>query len=231
MSKVLILRPQPGADGTAARAIALGLQPVVAPLFTARAVPWSPPTNQVDAVLFTSANAARLGGEALKGVRHLPTYAVGEATADAARGAGFESITTGPSDGEAVLALMARDGVKIAFHPCGAYRMPLREDAVRLISTPVYTTDAAVSLPERARDALHSSALVLLHSPRAASVFASLVDDRSSVRIAAISPATAAAAGSGWASVHAAPHPRDSALLELAAKLCQEGPRAEHKAG
>ena len=41
--KVLILRPQPGADETAARARALGLEPLVAPLFTVRPLAWTPP--------------------------------------------------------------------------------------------------------------------------------------------------------------------------------------------
>ena len=41
--KVLILRPQPGADESAARARALGLDPVVAPLFSLRPRSWEPP--------------------------------------------------------------------------------------------------------------------------------------------------------------------------------------------
>ena len=57
---MLILRPQPGADETAARARTLGLEPVVAPLFTIRPLAWEPPDPaEFDAVLLTSANAAR----------------------------------------------------------------------------------------------------------------------------------------------------------------------------
>ena len=73
--------------------------------------------------------------------------------------------------------------------------------------------------------ALTGGALVLLHSPRAARLFAELVDGaelaRDAVRIAAISPAALAAAGPGWRLAAAAARPRDDALLELAAKLCQ----------
>ena len=67
----------------------------------------------------------------------------------------------------------------------------------------------------------------MLHSPRAAALFAAL-RGRSArrSRIAAISAPTAAAAGEGWKSVAVAAAPRDEALLELAAKLCQTGREA-----
>jgi uroporphyrinogen-III synthase len=39
--------------------------------------------------------------------------------------------------------------------------------------------------------------------------------------IAAISPAAAAAVGTGWERVHAAPMPNEAALLALAARLCE----------
>jgi uroporphyrinogen-III synthase len=67
--------------------------------------------------------------------------------------------------------------------------------------------------------------LALLHSPRAAVLFAGLAGDKSRIRIAAISAKTARAAGEGWQSVAVAPRPRDQALLELAAELCQKADR------
>ena len=52
MTRLLVLRPQPGADTTAARARALGFEPVIAPLFEVRAVPWDAPDPAAyDAVL------------------------------------------------------------------------------------------------------------------------------------------------------------------------------------
>ena len=62
-NEVLILRPEPGAGRTAERARKLGLVPVVAPLFAIRALPWTPPDAAgFDAVMLTSANAAREAG-------------------------------------------------------------------------------------------------------------------------------------------------------------------------
>ena len=82
---VLILRPEPGASATAARARTLRLEPVVAPLFVVRPLAWEPPDPAgLDAVMLTSGNAPRLAGDGMTPFLRLPCYAVGEATADAA---------------------------------------------------------------------------------------------------------------------------------------------------
>lgn len=215
--RVLILRPQPGADETAARARALGLTPVVAPLFAVRPLAWTPPDpGDFDAVMLTSASAARQAAAGLTQFQGLPCYAVGEATAAAAAEAGFADIRVGPDDGAALLLMMAEDGARSVFHACGADHVALGHHAIAITRVPVYAADAVDRLP-----ADTEGALALLHSPRAAALFARLAGDRSQVAIAAISARTARAAGTGWKSVAVAPRPRDDALLELAAKLCQ----------
>lgn len=227
MSKlVLILRPEPGAEESAARARALGLEPIAAPIFTLRSLDWQKPDpGGFDAVLLTSANAARLGGPGMAPFLHLPCYAVGEATAAAASAAGFAQVHTGPADGAAALAMLAADGKRRALHLCGRDPIALDDPAILVTRRPVYAAEAAEALPSAAIDAMRDGALVLLHSPRGAALFSCLSPDRSGVRLAAISAATAEAAGGGWASVSVAPAPRDEALLELAARLCQtDGP-------
>jgi uroporphyrinogen-III synthase len=215
---VLILRPQPGADDTAARARALGLEPAVAPLFTVRAVEWAIPDGAFDAVLLTSANGARHGLR--PELANLTCYAVGDATAAAAREAGARQVIAGPSDGVAAVSLMAAAGVSRALHLCGRDHIALTHPHVAIERRIVYAADSAKALPAEARQALDEGALALLHSPRAAALFASLVPQKTH-RIGAISPAAAAAAGPGWAEVHIAAAPRDQALLELAARLCK----------
>lgn len=220
---VLILRPQPGADETAARALELGLTPVLAPLFSVRPLPWEPPgPDGFDAVMLTSANAARAGGDGLTTFTGLRCYATGEATAAAAREAGFVDVQAGSSDGAALLDLMAADGVRSAFHPCGRHRIDMAHETVRLTDVTVYAAEAVRRLPPEAEAGLTNRALVLIHSPRAGRLFAELYSgERKGVAIAAISPAAADAAGEGWRFVMAAEEPRDEALLELAVKLCQ----------
>ena len=219
--KILVLRPQPGADETAARARVLGLEPVVAPLFSVRALAWTPPDPAgFDAVMLTSASAARQASEGFAPFKRLPCYAVGEATAAAAEEAGFTDIRVGPDDGKSLLLMMAEDGVRTAFHACGEDHLALGHPDVAITRVPVYAAEAVERLPVAAE-----GLLALLHSPRAASLFAGLAGDRSRIRIAAISAKTARAAGEGWQSVSVSPRPRDQALLELAAELCQNANR------
>ena len=219
--KILVLRPQPGADETAARAHALGLETVVAPLFTVRPLAWTPPDPAgFDAVMLTSASAARQASDGLAAFKQLPCYAVGEATAAAARETGFQDVRIGPDDGTGLLLMMADDAVRTVFHPCGQDHLALAMPDIEIIRVPVYAAEAADSLPVPAE-----GMLALLHSPRAAALFAGIAGDKSRTTIAAISPRTARAAGEGWQEVAIAPRPRDAALLELAARLCQKAGR------
>lgn len=229
---LLILRPRPGADRTAARAAASGLRAVVAPLFRVRPLPWDPPpADPFDAIIMTSANAARHGGAALAAWRHLPCYAVGPATAAAARDAGFGQVRIGHANGAALVRQAAADGVRRAFHPCGLHHRALAAAGITVVPLPVYAAAAEPRLPREARAALEEGAVALLHSPRAGELFARLVGEgRERVALAAISDAVAAAAGDGWERVAVAAMPRDQALLELAAELCQTE-RAANGAG
>lgn len=227
-AEVLILRPQPGADSTAAAARQRGLEPVVAPIFTVRRLTWSPPAGPFDAVMLTSANAARQGGGGLTPYLSLPCFAVGGATAAAARAAGFVDVRTGPADGSALLGEIAGAGVRSVFHPSGRDRLQLAHPDLEIVDVPVYASEPVKALPAQASTALGRGALVLLHSPRAAALFAALAASRDTVRVAAISAATAAAASGGWALVGVAARPRDEALLELAAELCQTDATMRH---
>ena len=213
--RLLILRPEPGGSETAARARAIGLEPVTAPLFAIRPVdgPQVDP-SLYDAVLLTSANGAR---HAPAGLAGLPCFAVGESTAEAARAAGFADIRTGPSDGAAAAAMMAAAGVRRALHLCGREHLPVEAAAVAIERRPVYSAEPVE------RERFEGPAVAMIHSARAGARFADLVGDRAAIAVAAISPAAAAAAGEGWAAKAVAAAPRDQALLELAAKLCNHG--------
>ena len=86
MRRVIVLRPEPGASETVARARELGLDAVAIPLFEVEAVEWTAPeAGGFDGLLLTSANAIRHGGDQLQSLRGLPVYAVGKATSEAAR--------------------------------------------------------------------------------------------------------------------------------------------------
>ena len=91
MRPLVILRPEPGASATAARARERGLEVRLHSLFAPVALPWTPLQEDFDALLVTSANAVRLAGS----LPRLPVHAVGEASAAAAREVGLEVVTTG----------------------------------------------------------------------------------------------------------------------------------------
>ncbi|HEV2745905.1 MAG TPA: uroporphyrinogen-III synthase [Allosphingosinicella sp.] len=224
--KILILRPQPGADETGRRAREMGLHPVISPLFEIVPAAWeAPAASSFDAVLLTSANAARHGGSGTAPFLGLPCYAVGEATGGAAREAGFTDVRTGKSDGEALLRQMIRDGVGHALHLCGTDHVALEMAQGSITRRSVYAAVPATALAPEALAALRGGAVVLVHSPRAGALFAALAAqagvDRAAIGLAAISEAAADAAGPGWSVKRIAAAPRDEALLELAVKLCK----------
>ena len=108
MRPLLVLRPEPGASATVKRARELGLEPVAAPLFEIEPLPWeAPEPGGFDALLLTSANAVRHGGSKLAKLRGLRVYAVGDATAEAARESGFDIVCDIPR--KAPSALTRRD--------------------------------------------------------------------------------------------------------------------------
>jgi uroporphyrinogen-III synthase len=224
MTVLLILRPEPGASDTVARAAAMGIEAVKAPIFAVAPVDWEPPdVREFDAIMLTSAHAALMGGDELRRFTHLHCYCVGEATAAAARKAGFEDVRVGPSDGEALAAMMAADGIGQALHLCGYEHLAVEAPGVEIVRRIVYAAEPG-PFPPAAAEMLAGDTLVVIHSPRAGDHFAKLTDaagiDRALVSVAAISPSAAEAAGPGWGEMHVAERPRDEALLELAAKLC-----------
>lgn len=215
MPRVLVLRPEPGASATVDRARALGLDAVSIPLFEVEPVGWqAPDASGFDGLLLTSANAVRCGGEALQRLRGLKVYAVGQATAEAARDGGFDIAASGDSGVERLLGSIEPD--ERLLHPCGEDRHAIDDARQPITQVVVYRAK-----PAQAPDlSVAVGSVALLHSPRAARRFAELVDDRGSIAIAAISTAAAKAAGSGWKSVDIADEPADAALLALAARLC-----------
>ncbi len=223
---LLILRPQPGAERTRERAAALGLDAVVAPLFVVTPMAWDPPdAASIGAVAMTSANAARHAGPALYRFTHLPLYAVGAATAAAARAAGFDRIVAGAGDAAALTALIAAEGAGPVLHLAGEDHRPLAAEGPVAV---VYRAAPVAMLPPEAIGAAGGGAVALLHSPRAAGMFRTLAEGVglavADLRIAAISPAAAATAGPGWKAAAIADRPTDDALLAAAARLCDQGP-------
>ena len=111
---VVVTRPHPDDETTAAGLRARGFEVLRAPMLRFAPVPFQDDTDaRYDAVIVTSANALRAIEPQLAGSRllELPLFAVGERTASAARDAGFGQVIAAKGDAAALRDLVLA-GVK-----------------------------------------------------------------------------------------------------------------------
>lgn len=215
MARLLVLRPEPGASATIERARAQGLDAVATRLFVVEPLEWDvPQASGFDGILLTSANALRHGGDGLQALRGLKAYVVGNATAQAAREAGFDVAATGDAGVERLLGSIEPD-LRL-LHLCGVDRRSSNGARQKITEIPVYCSKPVDDVEFPDADA------ALIHSARAGARLSELTQDKSVLTIIAISPAAADAAGDGWRAVEVAEHPTDEALLALAARLCNK---------
>jgi uroporphyrinogen-III synthase len=180
--------------------------------------------EQAQAVLLSSANAV----PALSAARRdLPVLAVGDATAQAARAAGFAQVESADGDAMALAALARRRSDPAAGPLLYLRGADVAGDLVGQLAG--FSVDQAVvyravpvrELPAAARGALAQGELefVALFSPRAAAGFVSLVtaaglaQSCSRLKLLALSSAVAQAADLPWASRHIATHPSRPGML------------------
>jgi uroporphyrinogen-III synthase len=180
--RIWITRTQPGAEATAERVRALGHDAVVAPLLAVRRIAdASVDLKGVGAIAFTSANGVRAFAEVC-GERELRVFAVGAATAQAARAAGFRTVLSADGDVEALAeGIAARRsqmrGVVLhpgAAEPAGDLAGALEKHGVPARRAVLYETGPAVISPAQAESLTRSDA-ALLHSPRAAKALAAVL--------------------------------------------------------
>lgn len=218
---VAVLRPEPGNAATIERLAAIGLTAIRLPLFDVAALDWQPPDPAAfDALMLTSANAVRCAGGGLAALAGLPVLAVGAATAEAARAAGLTVAQVGSGDAAALAAEAETRGIRRALLLAGRDRM-LDTGGIVARAIAIYASDP-LPVTAAALAALAGS-VAMLHSTRAASRLAEMVDaagsGRAVIRLAAISRPVAAAAGPRWAQVGVAATPTDAALVACAATL------------
>ena len=223
--KIWITRAQPAADVTADRVRALGHQPLLAPLLEVRNL------SNVDidlagvaAIAFTSANGVRAFAER-SGDRDLKVFAVGAATAQAARQAGFRSVLSSEGDVSALARGIAarRSELKGVVLHAGAAELAgdlsgeLAQAGIEARRLILYET-RPVALSETQLKAVLRANAVLLHSPRAARVLASVLrkNPAPNLRALAISPAALKPLARIKLSAKATPpFPLEAALLQL----------------
>lgn len=194
--RVWITRAQPGAARTAARLATLGFEPVVAPLLRIRALPDAlsnaPDLSTVAALAFTSPNGVAAFVALTSELRALPVFAVGDATAEAARDAGFHDARSAAGDIHALAHLIAATAIEGlilapgAREPAGDLSALLPDREIRRL--PVYAAEETDAAAPTDFDA------VLVHSPSAAHALAALLPPAVAAQRLAVCISAAAAA-------------------------------------
>jgi uroporphyrinogen-III synthase len=177
--KVIITRPSPDAESLAAEIAEIGADPVFSPVMAIL-----PRTVVIDlvgvkALAFTSANGVR-AFTAIEDARNLPVFAVGAATAGAARAAGFGEVLAADGDVESLASLIAQSKpLGPVLHLAGRERAG---DLVRLLAgrgvdarrAVIYDGVETEHLSPQARAVLADETqnpAVVFFSPRSAALF------------------------------------------------------------
>lgn len=208
-----VTRAEPGASRTAARLTALGFEPVVAPLLAIRPLTPIVDLTGVAALAFTSVNGVTAFA-ALNAVRDKPVFAVGDATAEAARLAGFSDVRSASGDARALARLIAGAGFRGAVLSPGAAE-PAADLAASLAGVVEVRALAVYEAVETGVPAPAGFDAVLVHSPRAARALAMhawALDDRLAVAISAA--AAEPLEDLGLREIRIADTPTDAALIE-----------------
>jgi uroporphyrinogen-III synthase len=187
--RVLVTRPEPDARHEVETLAARGHEAVPAPLLVIEEVKGVPiDLDGAQALIVTSRNALRALSRhsALAAARKLPLFAVGAATARAARELGFAAVIEGPGTGAGLAELIGAKampsggrlvhlaGETQAFDLQGA----LEARGFRVSAPVVYRALPAAELPAQALRSLKDGKLdgVILMSPRTAKTFLALLE-------------------------------------------------------
>ncbi|WP_397580815.1 uroporphyrinogen-III synthase [Sphingorhabdus sp.] len=217
--KLLIIRPQPGADATAHRMRAAGHEPILMPLFSIEHLPVQRiSADGYDAILLTSGNAARAALEFLTHDHAKPVYAVGSATASALHSLSVPVAKTGSEGVDTLVRRAVADGHQRLLWLAGEDHSPIPHIHGVSIDIEIVYRSATVSTPDDFVRQVTDSDAVILHSSRAARHFADLCAimgvPRADVTLAAFSNAIAKASGENWGAMIIADAPNDAALLK-----------------
>ena len=174
--KIILLRPIKSALRSAQIAHDIGLEPIISPASEIRPLSWdAPPASKFDSIMITSANALRINQEKILPYRHLPLYAVGQATAQLAREVGFNVAGLGSGGARALWPLLEKDLRQHVLRLVGADHIPITSEKITTITT--YKAEALpIHVDLRAllqnNDGPH---IFAFHSARAAEIFADYI--------------------------------------------------------
>lgn len=231
--RILVTRPEPDAEKTAAKLRALGHEPVIAPLLT---VDFSaPPADPAEpaALMLTSRNAVRAISRWPQAAvwRERPVFVTGQGTGDAARRAGFADVRSADGDAADLAALVMTEigpELRPILYPAARDRSEGFVDILRAHGYEVHVVEAYrarinASLNPAVCEALRLSRIeaVLLYSRRTAVAFRQAVERAGltrlpgGMRLYALSARVAEPLGGLGGEIVIAGHPDEDSLLAL----------------
>ena len=231
--RLLLTRPQDDAQKLAEILHSFGCETIIEPMLTIRFLPDVPvDLSGAQAVLITSANGARALAAA-QPRRAIPVYAVGNASAEAARALGFAPVVAAGGDVAALARLVAgrlkpADGVLV--HPraravAGDLAGGLAAHGFTVRPLVLYEALRATQISVAARAAIAHGEVdgAVFFSPRTAQTFVRLAEAAalSLDRLVAwcLSPAVAGGLGGAtWRRIEIAARPTQDSLLTLIGK-------------
>ena len=237
---ILTVRPSPDGDLDVAALDRRGVPALAAPLMAPSYldVP-RVDSRQFGGVIFTSRHAvtgllAACGGKPDQMLASCPVFAVGRATARAARAAGFADVTIGHGGGAGLVPLVAAAQDRITgplLWPAALHRgfdmVSALAGIAEVTLLPVYEMAETTGLPEAVAAAMVAGDIlaVILMSVRSARLLrerlasAGFEQAIAGMTLIAGSEGIAAAAGEGWAETYIAKRPTRARLLAIAALL------------
>ncbi len=248
--RALITRPEEDSRPLAEALEARGIEALVEPLLSIRALPGTPiDLDGVQAILITSANGLRALSRRISR-RDLRVLAVGDGSAEAASLAGFTTIDSAQGDVSALAALVVerlRPGDGALFHAAGSQgagdlKGQLERAGFTIRRAELYEAVPAFefSAPIRANLSQGGIDCVLLFSPRTARIFVALwrkTGEPALARIAALCLSAAVAReikALDWARTEIATKPDLPAMLALVdaereriARMAEENPQPQ----
>lgn len=216
--RIAITRAAPDAEETAARVRQRGGEPILAPLLHIIPMGYDTNVEHAQALIFTSAAGVRAFPDARR-MHATPVLTVGDASAAAARAAGFDDVRSADGDAAALarLAIATLDpaGAPLVHirgtHVAGDVGGQLEAAGFKVERRIAYTAAQVPTLPNALSQPID---VVLFYSVRAAEAFRALGASPEGCTAACLSQAVADAAGPGWARVIVAARPREDALLD-----------------
>jgi uroporphyrinogen-III synthase len=235
MMRMLVTRPEPDAQATLERLLALDIDAMAAPLLTRENLDTHLPGPEgFAAMALSSTNALRALAErdALGPFLDKPVFAVGDRTAHEARMLGFTQVVASAGTLESLVTAIALARLEgPVFYPCGKHLSTdlahaLAPQGLMVATVPVYQMVAATALPVGVFDDVGA---VLLYSRRTAEIFCALASEviplehRRELALLCLSENVAAPLiEQHFNRVHLADHPSEEAMMALALAFSRE---------